>query len=364
MGRSCAGSTSGRRSRGSGARSRGARSTALPPRTCAAARAWPRWSRRRRRATSSNVLLKMEQDGRVVVLCAAPEIGAGQATVLCQMAADAVGVPLDAVSLPAADRPPPRSTGRSRRSRTTFHVGSAIRTAGAEIRRKALALAGNVLEIDPADLDLRDGVIVARGVGPRVTLGELLGRYGFEGYSLVAEARYSSAGSALLAADPGLEPVSTIFWMISTQAAEIEVDIETGVIRVVRSPPPRRHRPGDQPDRLRAADRGWRRDGNLEHPCSRTSSSTAGGSRTGRSPTTSWPRSRTCRRSSRSSSSPTIPRPPSGRRGSASRRRPQRPRRSRTRSSTPSVSGSRTLPITPAKVLEAIEAKRAEDAAE
>jgi carbon-monoxide dehydrogenase large subunit len=184
--------------------------------------------------TSSNVLLKVEQDGRLVVLCAAPEIGAGQATVLCQMAADAVGVPLDAVSLPAADTATSPFNGPVASSRTTFHVGNAIRTAGAEIRRKALALAADVLEIDPADLDLRDGVIVAHGVGPRATLGELLGRYGFEGYSLVAEARYSSARSSLLAADRGFEPVSTIFWMISAQAVEIEVDVETGVISVLK----------------------------------------------------------------------------------------------------------------------------------
>ncbi len=184
--------------------------------------------------TSSNVLLKVEQDGRLVVLCAAPEIGAGQATVLCQVAADAVGVPLDAVSLPAADTATSPFNGPVASSRTTFHVGNAIRTAGAEIRRKALALAGDVLEIDPSDLDLRDGVIVAHGVGPRATLAELLGRYGVEGYSLAAEARYSSAGSLLLAADPGMEPVSTIFLMISTQAAEIEVDVETGVIRVLK----------------------------------------------------------------------------------------------------------------------------------
>ena len=184
--------------------------------------------------TSSNVVLKLEQDGRLVVLCAAPEIGAGQATVLCQMAADAVGVPLDAVSLPAADTATSPFNGPVASSRTTFHVGSAIRTAGLEIRRKALALAGDVLEVDPADLDLRDGVIVARGVGPRVTLGELLGRYGFEGYSLAAEARYSSAASPLLRADPGLEWASTIFRMISSQAVEIEVDVETGVVRVVK----------------------------------------------------------------------------------------------------------------------------------
>lgn len=184
--------------------------------------------------TSSNVLLKVEQDGRLVVLCAAPEIGAGQATVLCQMAADAVGVPLHDVSMPPADTATSPFNGPVASSRTTFHVGNAIRTAGADIRRKALALAGDVLEIDPADLDLEDGVIVARGVGPRATLGELLGRYGFEGYSLVAEARYSSSGSSLLAADRGLDPVSTIFWMISSQAAEVEVDVETGVIRVLK----------------------------------------------------------------------------------------------------------------------------------
>lgn len=184
--------------------------------------------------TSSNVVLKLEQDGQLVVLCAAPEIGAGQATVLCQMAADAVGVRLDAVSLPPADTATSPFNGPVASSRTTFHVGNAIRTAGAEIRRRALDLAGELLEIDPADLDLRDGEIVARGVGPRITLGQLLGRYGFEGYSITAEARYSSAGSPLLAADPGLETASTIFWMISAQAAEVEVDVETGVVRVLR----------------------------------------------------------------------------------------------------------------------------------
>jgi carbon-monoxide dehydrogenase large subunit len=150
------------------------------------------------------------------------------------MAADAVGVPLDAVSLPPADTATSPFNGPVASSRTTFHVGNAIRTAGAEIRRRALDLAGELLEIDPADLDLVDGVVVARGVGARATLGELLGRYGFEGCSLVAEARYSSAGSPLLVADPGLETASTIFWMISAQAAEVEVDVETGVVRVLR----------------------------------------------------------------------------------------------------------------------------------
>jgi len=77
-------------------------------------------------------------------------------------------------------------------------------------------------------------MIVQEGVGPRMSLADLLGSYGFEGYSLAADARYSSAGSPLLKADPGLEWVSTIFWMVASQAVEVEVDVETGYLRVVQ----------------------------------------------------------------------------------------------------------------------------------
>ena len=81
--------------------------------------------------TSTNVVVKLEQDGQVSVLCAAPEIGAGQATVLAQMAADAIGVPLEAVSLPATDTATTPYNGPVTSSRTTFHGGKAIaRRAG------------------------------------------------------------------------------------------------------------------------------------------------------------------------------------------------------------------------------------------
>ncbi|MFH1329239.1 MAG: xanthine dehydrogenase family protein molybdopterin-binding subunit [Actinomycetota bacterium] len=183
--------------------------------------------------TSSNVVIKVEPDGQVSVLCAAPEIGAGQATVLAQMAADAVGVPLEAVSLPATDTATTPYNGPVASSRTTFHVGHAIGRAGLEVRRRALALAGESLGVDADRLDLRDGVVYEAGTR-RITLREVLASFGAEGCSLVAEARYSSAGSPLLKAEPGAEWGSSIFHMIATQAVEIEVDLETGVVRVLR----------------------------------------------------------------------------------------------------------------------------------
>jgi carbon-monoxide dehydrogenase large subunit len=184
--------------------------------------------------TSSNCVIKVEQDGQVTVMCAAPEIGAGQATVLAQMAADTIGVPIESVVLPATDTALSPFNGPVASSRTTYHVGNAIRMAGAEVRRKVLALAGEVLGVEPELLELSEGVISEEGVGFRITLAELLEGFGFEGQSILAESRFTPAGSPLLKAEPGLEWMSSIFWMLATQAVEVEVDIETGVVRVVK----------------------------------------------------------------------------------------------------------------------------------
>lgn len=184
--------------------------------------------------SSSNVVLNLGEDGRVQVICAAPEIGSGQDTVLAQMAADAVGVPLADVSVPATDTASTPYNGPVASSRTTYHMGSAIVTAGAEIREQVLALVGDQFGVDSDYLEMRDGEIFDGAGTMLVTLKDLLARYHGEGLSLTAAGRYSSAGSPLLKADPGAEWISSIFWMFCTQAAEIEVDIETGVIRVVK----------------------------------------------------------------------------------------------------------------------------------
>jgi carbon-monoxide dehydrogenase large subunit len=184
--------------------------------------------------SSSNCVINVEQDGRVSVVCAAPEIGAGQNTVLAQMAADAIGVPVADVSVPATDTALTPYNGPVASSRTTYHMGNAILSAGAEIRDEILDLAGEALNVEPGRLDLRHGAVHDSDGELRITLRDLLARYATAGYSITAGSRFSTAGSPLLKADPGEEWMSSIFWMLCTQAAEVEVDIETGVIRVVR----------------------------------------------------------------------------------------------------------------------------------
>jgi carbon-monoxide dehydrogenase large subunit len=184
--------------------------------------------------TSSNVVIKVEEDGRVTVLAAAPEIGAGQSTVLAQIAADAIGVPIASIVIPSTDTLFSPYNGPVASSRTTYHVGNAIVEAGTRVREKLLRVAAEILDLDIERLDLVDGVVLDDGEPVR-PLEELLSGFGYvDGHSITAEARFSTQGSPLLKAPGPYEWMSSIFWMFATHAVEVEVDIETGTVRVVK----------------------------------------------------------------------------------------------------------------------------------
>ncbi len=184
--------------------------------------------------TESSCFIKVNPDGSITLLTSSVEIGAGQKTVLAQIAAETIGVSMESISIPNPDTAiTPYDTGVSS-SRTTYHMGNAIRMAGQEIRKKILEIAGEILKSDPSRLSLLRGWIFDEKGGERLTLKELFSRkFGGRGGGLVAEGRFSPAGSPLLAAG-GKEAMSSIFWMFATHAAEVEVDPETGVVRVLK----------------------------------------------------------------------------------------------------------------------------------
>ena len=72
-----------------------------------------------------------------------------------------------------------------------------------------------------------------------MALKDLLTRkFGPGGMDILGEAHFNPADSPLLDANPGLKGLdsrmSSIFWMFATHAAEVEVDIETGVVKVLK----------------------------------------------------------------------------------------------------------------------------------
>jgi len=188
--------------------------------------------------TSSTCFIKVNQDAEVTVICTVPETGGGQKTIISQVAADAIGVPLASVSVTHPDTLITPYNDAVAGSRSTFHMGNCVLMAAQDVRRKILELAGEVLKIEPSRLTLSEGKILDQG-GERLTLKALLSqRFGPTGMEILAEAHFNPADSALLAAHPGLKGLdsrmSSIFWMFATHAAEVEVDTETGVVKVLR----------------------------------------------------------------------------------------------------------------------------------
>jgi carbon-monoxide dehydrogenase large subunit len=114
-------------------------------------------------------------------------------------------------------------------------MGNAVQMAGQKVREKILELAGRALGTDPARLGLSDGMVFEEGVGERADLKPLMSqKYGMQGGAIIGEGHYNPAASPLLAAAPGMERMSSIFWMFATHMAEVEVDIETGVVTVLK----------------------------------------------------------------------------------------------------------------------------------
>jgi carbon-monoxide dehydrogenase large subunit len=189
--------------------------------------------------TSSTCFIKVNQDADVTVICTAPETGGGVKTIISQVAAEAIGVPLASVSVTHPDTLITPYNDAVAGSRSTYHMGNCVLMAAQDVRRKILELAGDVLKIEPSRLTLSEGKIIEQGAGERLTLKALLAqKYGPTGMEILGEAHFNPSDSALLAANPGLKGLdsrmSSIFWMFATHAAEVEVDTETGVVKVLR----------------------------------------------------------------------------------------------------------------------------------
>ena len=188
--------------------------------------------------TSSCCFIKVNQDGKATVICTTPETGGGQKTVLSQIAADAIGLPLDSISVTTPDTSITPYNDAVGSSRTTFHMGNAIFAAGQQVNRKILVLAGKALNTDPQRLSLFEGKILEEGVGERITLKALLTQAFGPAMDLLGEAFYNASESSMLTADPDLKGwdgrMSSIFWMFATHAAEVEVDTETGAVKVIK----------------------------------------------------------------------------------------------------------------------------------
>ncbi|MBI2880213.1 MAG: xanthine dehydrogenase family protein molybdopterin-binding subunit [Candidatus Tectomicrobia bacterium] len=186
--------------------------------------------------TGSEALLALNADGTANLLVSTVEMGQGCDTVLSQLAAEALGIPVGKVRLVRPDTDVTPFDMATASSRSTFHMGNAIQRAAAEVRRELFAAASEILEVPPDQLELADGRVFVAGLPERgLSLADVFQQKLSKtpGGCLVGRGTYMTQAAP---EDPktGRTEKLTVNWSSSAAAAEVEVDRETGVVKVLR----------------------------------------------------------------------------------------------------------------------------------
>jgi CO/xanthine dehydrogenase Mo-binding subunit len=183
----------------------------------------------------SGAIVIMNADGTANVLSSTVEMGQGSETTLGQIVAEELGLSLDHVHIVQPDTDVTPYDTITAGSRSTYHMGNAVRMAAGKIKAELCEVVASKLEVDPDDLVLRNGRVSVRGMEERgMTVGEIfLAKFGSLGTTLAAEAVCQPAAGHM---DPetGQSEKCTEYWFPSATAAEVEVDTETGQVKVLQ----------------------------------------------------------------------------------------------------------------------------------
>ncbi len=179
-------------------------------------------------ANPSTMRVGLKPAGRVMFYNGAVDIGQGSNTILVQILADALGLPMSAIDYVMGDTDLTADAGKTSASRQAFVSGNATRIAGGELRRRMIALAEARSD---AQLRLEDEVLIAADVEgeKRIDLTEL--PRDPRGDVLAAEGSFNPPTVPLDRDGQGV-PYAT--YGFAAQIAEVEVDLALGTTKPLR----------------------------------------------------------------------------------------------------------------------------------
>jgi CO/xanthine dehydrogenase Mo-binding subunit len=171
----------------------------------------------------SVALLRLLADGSAVLLAGTTEVGQGARTILCQIVAQELSIPVAKVTMRETETrttPFDRSTGASR---STTVMGSAVKAAALDLRRQLIEAAVEILRVNASTITLSNGQAVSGD--KQMTYGQVVSAFfGMPGGELI--------GRGYMRPDGTLGKSLPLFWETGMGSAEIAVDEETGAIRV------------------------------------------------------------------------------------------------------------------------------------
>ena len=167
--------------------------------------------------TTSVAIVNLYADGSCALYCSTVDMGQGSDTAMAQIVAEVLGIPIESITVVHPDTDVTPYDMATLGSRSTYHMGNAVRRAAEDARDKLLALAQEV------------GLSVETTPIPDV----FRKKYGMQAGNIVGTGTFIPA-YAPTDHDTGQSANVTPFWMVGATGAEVEVDTETGRVRVTR----------------------------------------------------------------------------------------------------------------------------------
>ena len=183
----------------------------------------------------SGAIIKLNPDGTADLSNATVDLGSGQITTLCQIAAEELGLAADKVRMTYADTDTVPFDAPSHASRVTYSAGNAVKAAAVVVKKRLLEVAGELLEANTEDLEVRDGHVYVKGSDKKLSYTDVIKRA--EGPFVVMteegpkptsiKEKGTIIGVASMAPPSNPSPSSVEF-------VELEVDTDTGEVKILR----------------------------------------------------------------------------------------------------------------------------------
>jgi CO/xanthine dehydrogenase Mo-binding subunit len=184
----------------------------------------------------SSVMVKINEDGRAIVHSSEADVGQGAQTMLCQVIAHELDIPLSHVHITLPDTDSSPWAIGTLASRVTIVAGNAAIVAGRMARDKLVAQAARMLQVDACELECAGGTVrLKTDPARKLTLAELarnhIWKHGGEGIHVTGS---WDASTTMFDKQTIMGNISPAY-SFAAQAVEVEVDTATGQVTVVDS---------------------------------------------------------------------------------------------------------------------------------
>jgi len=183
--------------------------------------------------TTSVAMVNIYGDGSCGICCSTVDMGQGSDTAMAQIAAEILGVTAEAIRVIHPDTDVTPYDMATLGSRSTYHMGNAVRRAADDARTQLLRMAATALQTDIDELECRDGAVIAQS-GTRMTFRDVMvARFAMQAGNIIGVGSFIPPYEKP-DHDTGQSRQITPFWMLGGAGAEVEVDTETGRIQVTK----------------------------------------------------------------------------------------------------------------------------------